>query len=120
MRYLYTNANGEEISLRVDREEEGVIHLVEATEEVVISAQQLYDDLANEISMGGCHFGTAYDVMTDRYMREHRNVSWESLTKPLRLKLVSYLEELRADSGDNEDDAFYNDGKPWTLKDIYI
>lgn len=120
MSYLYTNANGEEIALRIDREEGGITYFVELTDEVVIPAQQVYDDMVNEMSMGGCHFGTAHEVITDRYMREHVNVSWESLTKPLRLRLVSYLEELRADSGDNEDDTFFNNGKPWALKDIYI
>lgn len=120
MRYVFTNASGEEVSLRIDREEDGVTFFVEASDEVVIPAQQVYDDLVNEMSMGGCHFGTAYEVITDRYMREHENVSWEKITLPLRKRLVSYLEELRSDSGSDEDDAFYNNGKPWVLQDIYI
>ena len=120
MQYVYTNSNGDEVSLRIDRVEAAVTYFVESRDEVVIPAQQVYEDLVNEMSMGGCHFGTAHEVITDRYMREHENVSWEKITLAMRKKLVAYLEELRSDCGGDEDDPFFNDGKPWVLEDIYI
>lgn len=121
MRYVYTDASGEEITLKVDRVEGQITHLVDSgDDEVVISAQQLYDDLVNEISLSGSHYARCYEVITDRYMREHTNVSWDSLTSPLRKRLVAYLESLRADAGKDFEDSFYNDGEAWKVDDLSI
>jgi hypothetical protein len=120
MDYVFTNAEGQKIRLRVDCVKGGVTHLVEMTDDVVIPAQQVYDDLVAEISMSGSHFGRAHEVITDRYSREHENVTWEGLTAALRVRLVSYLEELRKDARDDEHDTFFNDGLAWTAEDIYI
>lgn len=120
MKYIFTDASGQEITLKVKSVKGGVTHLEEASDEVVILAQQVYDDLTNEISMSGSHPGTCYEIITDRYKREHRDVSWESLTPELRASLVAYLEDLRADADCNEDDPFYNDGKAWTVEDTHF
>lgn len=120
MQYIFVNDDGVETKIKVDAVKGGVTYFVEAGDEVVIFAQEVYDDLVNEISMSGKGFGLCHEIITDRYMREHSNVSWEGLTTPLRERLVKYLEELRLESVDDVEDPFYNDGKPWAVTDIYF
>lgn len=120
MKYIYTDPSGREIALRVETVSGNVTRLVDVTDEVVIPAQQVYDDLVSEISMSGSHPGVCYEVITDRYQQQHQEVSWEGLTPVLRQQLVDYLEELRSESDNNEDDPFYNDGNPWTIQDTHF
>lgn len=118
--HIFTDDNGKEFRLKVDRVEKGVTYFVDAGDEVIISAQQVYDDLVAEISMSGKHFGACHEVITDRYVREHAKVSWEGLTPALRKRLVAYLEELRMGASEDPDDPCYNDGQAWAVTDIYV
>lgn len=117
MKYLF-NHNGTDLWLVVDKVENGVAHM--SIDDVkVISSDEVYYDLTNEISMSGYGPGRCYEIITDNYYRSFKNhyarIDIESLTDEQRQDLVSYLEELRQDDSENPDSPFYNDGGAWTF-----
>lgn len=117
MKYVYKNDDGKEINLKIVKVD-GDTTYFEESDEILITSEQVYDDLVSEISLGGVHYLAAHEIITDRYSTQYENVSWEPLNKELRQKLFLYLEELRQNAGDDENDTFYNDGEPWVILKI--
>lgn len=122
MRYLF-NHNGTDLWLVVDKVE-GDVAYMSIDDVKVISSDEVYYDLTNEISMSGFGPGRCYEIITDNYYRSFKNhyarIDVEELTDDQREDLVSYLEELRTEDSENEESPFYNDGQKWTIQDTYF
>ncbi|WOZ57416.1 hypothetical protein [Pseudomonas phage vB_PseuGesM_254] len=118
MKYSF-NIDGEDLTLVVDYIDGGVTYL-KPDDVIFYSSDRVYDDLTEEISNSGLSADRCYEIITDDYYRTRglKEVEIESLTYEHAVALAKYLEELRLEEPADEDGQFYNDGLPWTPKQV--
>ena len=117
MQYIFVDKSGKEISLVISSDSDEATFFVES-DEVFIHADDVLDDLANEISATGSSAYSCYETITDGYRNLGDNVTIESFNNHHYKEILEYLEELRIEDVDDEYSNFYNEGREWTIEDL--
>lgn len=83
----------------------------------VVLADEVLDDLMNEISATGAGISGCYETVTDMY--RDKGWDWQRLEPEHLEKLLAYMNELRAeDVDDGEEGSAYYQVEPFTLEDL--